>query len=85
MFNLEERHQKVLSEPVKFAVLVPKCHRYKFSFENRRRRKVKNAQSVKFLFPIIFYSDQYTGIMKWKEITMVKYELTINKTSKPFL
>lgn len=84
MFKLEDRHQKVLSEPVKFAVLVPKCHRCKFSFKNHRRRKVKNAQSVKFLFPI-FYSDQYTGIMKWKEITMVKYELTINKTSKPFL
>lgn len=42
------------------------------TFEKHGSRKVKNTQSVKFLFQIVFYSDQYNGIMKWKEVTMVK-------------
>lgn len=84
MFKFEERHQTVLSEQVKFA-LVLKGHRHRLSFDKQKMRKVKNTQSVKFLFQIVFYSDQYNGIMKWKEITIVKYGLTINKTSKFFL
>lgn len=62
MFKLEERQQKVFSVPVKCA-LVPKCQRYRLSFEKHGSREVKNTQSVN-LFQIIFYSDQCNGVMK---------------------
>ena len=53
MVKFEKSNQKVLPEPVKFTVLVLKCHGYRFSIEKhswREGRREKNPESVKFVF-----------------------------------
>lgn len=55
MVKFEKSNQNVLSEPVKFTVLVLKCHGYTFSFEKHSWRKggKKDPESQIYLLEYI--------------------------------